>query len=481
MKLTEKFNSKSTPHFFVFLDNLKLSTQLKQTLPKSLVKEIESLAKLKVKLKQITKITSSNVLKEKFTLHIVPVSYKKLNKQKLKLIGYNIAKTIQTEKLNKINLVTDQNLNISDLDCIYLGLQIGSYKFENFKKTTQKLETINFINNLNQSELKKSILVTKALAESQNFVKDLVNTPSLNLTPLELANQAKKIANESSKIKLKILKEKDLLKNNLNLIYSVGLGSGQESRLIILEYKNGPKKEQPTLLVGKGVTFDAGGLNLKPTSGIENMKMDMAGAATVLGFFKILTKLNLPINIVGVIPAVENLLGHNAYKPGDILTAHNQKTIEITNTDAEGRLILADAISYGIQKYNPNQIIDIATLTGACIVALGHAYTALISNNKKLVKKMWKASLESGEKAWPLPLDNYHRQKVKGDISDYKNWTSGVQAGSVMGGAFLEKFVQKKPWIHLDIAGSAFYETKIDFFDKGATGQPLGMLYQFFK
>jgi leucyl aminopeptidase len=301
------------------------------------------------------------------------------------------------------------------------------------------------------------------------------------LTPLELANQAKKIAGQSSKIKLKILKEKELLKNKLNLIYSVGLGSAQESRLIILEYNNGPKSEKPTLLVGKGVTFDSGGFNLKPTSGIENMKMDMAGAATVLGLFSILSKTNLPVNIIGVIPAVENLLGHNAYKPGDILTAYNNKTIEITNTDAEGRLILADSISYGIDKYDPKQIIDVATLTGACIVALGHTYTAIISNNKKLVKQMWKASKQSGEKAWPLPLDTYHRNKVKGEISDYKNWSAGVQAGSIMGGAFLEKFVNKKPWIHLDIAGSAFYENKIDFHEKGATGQPLSTIYHFFK
>jgi leucyl aminopeptidase len=218
---------------------------------------------------------------------------------------------------------------------------------------------------------------------------------------------------------------------------------------------------------------------LKIQSSIEGMKMDMAGGATVLGVFKLLAELKPNLHVIGIVPAVENLVGGNAYKPDDILTAYNGKTIEITNTDAEGRLILADSIAYGVKKYKPECIVDLATLTGACITALGYTRAGLFTNNTQLRSKFVKASKITGSKTWPLPIDDIHREKVKGEISDYKNYTGGIGAGSTMAAAFLEKFVEETPWAHLDIAGVAFLPSEIGYRPKGATGEPVKLIYKF--
>jgi leucyl aminopeptidase len=443
--------------------------------------ELSSLIKsgFKFNPKQVYNIFNSNLAKSKKQLLITILP--KFNQKKLRLLASSISQESNTNKIKELNIITSDSFTEQDIVEIKYAYELADYKFTKFLKKENKPTKLTFKNNLIAAELKQKLKEVSTLTEAINYVRDLVNTPSLDLTPLELANQAKKLCKSHSSLKLTELKEKELIKNKLNLIHSVGLGSGQESRLLFIQYSNGPKTKKPILLVGKGVTFDAGGLNLKPTNSIESMKIDMAGAATVLGVMKMVAELKLEINIVAAIPTVENLLGHNAYKPGDILTAYNKKTVEITNTDAEGRLILADAISYGIDKYAPSMIIDIATLTGACIAALGHNRTAVISNNKALVNKFWKASKISGDLIWPLPLDNYHRSKVKGTISDYKNWTAGVQAGAIMGGAFIEKFIQKKPWVHLDIAGSSYYETNIDHLSKGATGRPVNLVYEFLK
>lgn len=431
-------------------------------------------------------VINKEIVNSKQKVTLFSYKSKKLRSDKTRLLGYKIGKFLIANdlKTEKFNLVLSLNFDYNKIQNLIYGINSAAYKFDTFKsnkKTSVSKIQINISTLLDKKILTNHLKETLQICQSTNLVRNLVNTPSMQMTPTDLASQAKLISKKNSKIKLTILNEKDLLKNKLNLIYSVGMGSGQESKLIILEYKNTDKKIAPTLLVGKGVTFDAGGLNLKPSNAIEGMKTDMAGAATVLGLFDLLSTLDLKINLIGVIPTVENLLGHNAYKPGDILTAYNGKTVEITNTDAEGRLILADAISYGIKKYNPKEIIDIATLTGACIAALGHTRTGLITNNKPLFKKLLKASQKSNDLIWPLPLDKYHRDKVKSEIADYKNWSAGVSAGASMGGAFIEKFVQKKPWAHLDIAGSSYFESTINYLDKGATGQPLNLIYQYFK
>jgi leucyl aminopeptidase len=484
MELKISFKKQAEKNIFILLNETKFSNDLVTLIPQGLIKELKKVkSELKLNFGHSTQIINSTISQEGQKVFIVGTKTKtKIKNNELKLLGYKIAKTVKDFKLKKFSIITDQ-FNSKQLAEIFLGIESGNYKFDNFisnpKKKSHRYEEVNFITQNNPKELKEILTQANHLADSINLVKDLVNTPSLSMTPTTLESLAKKIANNSKKIKFKSFGEKEIQKHKLNLLYSVGMGSGQESKLIFLEYLNGPKNEKPIMLVGKGVTFDAGGLNLKMTNFIENMKTDMAGAATVLGFFELLTKIDLPLNIIGIIPSVENLLGHNAYKPGDILTAYNGKTVEITNTDAEGRLILADAISYGIKEYDPSSIVDLATLTGACIVALGYTRTGLITNSRKLFKQFWKAAKKTGDTIWPLPLDQYHRDKVAGDIADYKNWTGGVNAGAIMGGAFIEKFVQKKPWVHLDIAGSSHVDNQIGHYEKGATGRPLSLLVEF--
>lgn len=310
-----------------------------------------------------------------------------------------------------------------------------------------------------------------SLAESTNFVRDLVNTPPSLMNPDILAEEAKKLEKISKKVKVKILGEKDMGKLKMGSLLGVGQGSDIESKLIVLEYMGGKKGDDVEALVGKGVCFDSGGYNVKPTGHIEDMKSDMGGAATVLGAFRFLAETSPEKNVVGVIGAVENMVSGNAYKPGDVITAMNGKTIEVTNTDAEGRLVLADALYYTATKFKPAVIFDFATLTGACIAALGTEISGVMGNDKKAMDRVKKAADVSGEGVWELPITDLFREKTKGTISDLQNWTAGVSAGSSMGGAFLEHFVEETPWVHFDIAGTA-YQGKYgnEFTPKGATG-----------
>ncbi len=470
---------------FILLDSNKLPQNIKEILDKNILTKISDLTKFDFngKLNQTAQTIISHSIKNSNSVCLIGTG-KKHNKQDLKTLGSKIAHIALDKKNTQISIITTNLKKTEDVTSLLLGLYHGNYKFTKYitNKKHKKITDLTIIDERSDSkEFLQQINETQKISNAINFVKDLVNSPAIEITPANLGLEAKKIAKKSNKIKFTELGEKEMKKLGLNLILEVGKGSGKEAKLIMLEYKNNPKNKKPLLIVGKGVTFDAGGLNIKPTNNIETMKTDMAGAATVLGLFTILSEIELPIHVVGVIPSVENLLGDEAYKPGDILTAYNGKTIEITNTDAEGRLILADAFSYAIEKYKPEAIVDLATLTGACIMALGYTRTGLFGNNKKILNQIKTASKKSGDKVWRLPLDKYHSDKVTGSISDYKNWTGGVQAGSSMAAAFLQKFVQKLPWAHLDIAGSSHLDMQIDHKSKGATGEPLHLMYEFIK
>lgn len=472
----------SNKNFVILVDPKKLIaiSKLKDTnLPIAVQTELKSLKKDQFKDNPSFEIINSNTIKQKLRIWIFSYNSTISNIEKLRLVGSKIGKQLNTQKIANLNLYATNQLTELQLNEILYGINLANYKFDTF--LSQKPVIIEEINLLNQfpASTTTTLKHLKSVSQAVNLVKDLVNTPPISMTPEILATEAKKVCTAKSGIKYKVLSEKEIKKLGLNLIYAVGMGSGQDSKLVLMEYLNGPNKESPTMLVGKGVTFDAGGLNLKPTNSIETMKIDMSGAATVIGVFKLLSDLKPKINVIGIIPAVENLLGHNAYKPGDVIKSYTGKTVEITNTDAEGRLILADAISYGIKKYAPSQIIDIATLTGACLAALGYTRTGVITNNKQILSGLKKASQATDEKIWHLPLDSYHKQKVAGEISDYKNWSAGVNAGASMGGAFIEKFVEGTPWAHLDIAGTAYLDSSISYRDKGATGQPLQLIYEY--
>jgi leucyl aminopeptidase len=262
---------------------------------------------------------------------------------------------------------------------------------------------------------------------------------------------------------------------------SVSRGSQEPPKFIILEH-NVDRKELDTLvLVGKGVTFDSGGISLKPAEGMDAMKMDMSGGAAVIATMKCVAALNLPLHVVGLVPATENLPSGTANKPGDIVTASSGITIEILNTDAEGRLILADALTYA-KRYNPKAVIDLATLTGACVVALGHIASAMLGNNRELMEKVRAASETSGERVWELPLWEDYKEMVKGDVADIKN-TAGREGGTITGAAFLSRFTDDYPWVHLDIASTAWTGKGLKrvYIQKGATGFRVRLLVQFLR
>ncbi|MBU1446222.1 leucyl aminopeptidase [Patescibacteria group bacterium] len=353
---------------------------------------------------------------------------------------------------------------------------------KNKKKADEKLfdEAVIVRKNLNKN-LKEKFEKAVLIADAVNFTRDLVNAPANIVTPEYFANEAKKIAKDN-KYKITILEKAKLEKLGMGAFLSVNAGSGKNgAKLIILEYK--PKgvaaKQPPVMLVGKGLIFDTGGYNLKPTQYISDMQQDKAGGVTVLGAFKLLQKLGIQRSVIGIIPVTENLIDADAQRPEDIVTSYSGQTIEIKNTDAEGRLILADALSYGIEKYQPGEVIDLATLTGACIVALGSQYAGVMGNNQILVDELKRAGDEVDELIWQLPIHEKHREDMKGKLADIRNIDEGYGAGASKAGAFLEFFVGKTRWAHLDIAGTAFAKKPKAIDYSFATGYGVRMLTRF--
>ncbi len=311
-----------------------------------------------------------------------------------------------------------------------------------------------------------------AIAHGMSLAKDLGNLAPNICTPTYLAKQAKDLA-KSHKLKVSILEEKDMEKLGMGSLLAVAQGSEQPAKLIVLEYHGSGKKDNPIVLVGKGVTFDTGGISLKPGADMDEMKFDMSGAASVLGTLHAIAEMKLPINVVGIIPATENMPSGKAAKPGDVVTSMSGQTIEILNTDAEGRLILCDALTYA-ERYNPKVVIDIATLTGACVIALGNFTTGLMSNDNELAEALLSAGEQAGDRAWQLPLWDEYQDLLRSNFADIAN-IGGRAAGTITAACFLSRFTKKYRWAHLDIAGTAWKSGK----EKGSTGRPVPLLTQF--
>ncbi|NKF23294.1 leucyl aminopeptidase [Solimonas marina] len=312
-----------------------------------------------------------------------------------------------------------------------------------------------------------------ATAKGVALAKDLGNLPGNICTPTYLAERAKKLAAQYP-IKTKILEKADMEKLGMGSLLSVARGSSQPPKLIIMEYMKGPKGEKPVALVGKGLTFDAGGISIKPAAAMDEMKFDMCGGASVFGAMLAAAELKLPINLVGIVAASENLINGEAVKPGDIVTSMSGLTIEVLNTDAEGRLILCDALTYTEQTYEPRVCIDMATLTGACIIALGSPASGLFSNNAALGRALLTAGEQAGDRAWELPLWPEYDDNIKSEFADVANIATrgGREAGAIIGATFLHRFTRKMKWAHLDIAGTAWVGKK-------SSGRPVPMLVQY--
>jgi leucyl aminopeptidase len=334
------------------------------------------------------------------------------------------------------------------------------YKNENHAKTISSLVLIT----KPSKDLSFSLRKIGVIASSVAFAKDLVNAPANDMTPADLADAARSLKQKN--ITVKVIEKKDIQKIGMGAFLAVSHGSKELPKFIVAEYRG--IRKPPVVLVGKSITFDSGGLSLKPSDGMEKMKYDMAGGAAVLGVMKAAAELKLPVHLICLLPATENLPGGSAVKPGDVVRSISGKTVEIANTDAEGRLSVADAIEYA-KRFKPKAIIDIATLTGACAIAFGGEVAAMMGNDRKLLDEFRKAGEETYERVWELPLFDEYKEYLKSDIADIRN--IGTRIGSLMASAyFLYEFAGQAPWVHIDIAGTAWAEKDRPYIPKGASG-----------
>ncbi len=360
-----------------------------------------------------------------------------------------------------------------------IEVQSALYRFDQLKskKDTQRrpLRKITFSvpSRRDLGECEQALSQGQAIANGMQLARDLGNLPGNICTPSYLADQAKALGKEFRRVKVNVLEESDMEKLSMGALLSVSRGSRQPAKLITMEYRGGPKDQKPVVYVGKGLTFDAGGISIKPAQAMDEMKYDMCGAAGVFGAIRACAELQLPINVVGVVPSSENLPDGAANKPGDIVTSMSGQTIEVLNTDAEGRLILCDALTYS-ERFEPAVVVDMATLTGACVIALGAHAHGLLGNNKPLIHDLLSAGKEVGDRAWELPLWDEYQSQLDSNFADMAN-IGGREAGTITAACFLSRYTKKMRWAHLDIAGTAWLSGK----DKGATGRPVPLLVQF--
>ena len=351
-----------------------------------------------------------------------------------------------------------------------------AYKFDTYKSNQQDKQgrelrklTLVVDRRNEQQEAEQALQQGLALAEGIALARDLGNQPPNICHPSYLAEQAKQMANDLG-LDCEILERDTMAEMGMHSLLAVARGSAQAPKLIVLHYRGGSKKDKPLVLVGKGVTFDTGGISLKPAADMDEMKYDMCGAAGVLGTLQAVARMALPINLTVIVPAVENMPGGNATRPGDIVTSLSGQTIEILNTDAEGRLILCDALTYA-ERFEPQTVIDVATLTGACVVALGGVASGLFSNKDSLARDLAEAGEEAGDRAWHLPLWDDYQELIKSPFADMAN-VGGRWGGAITAACFLSRFTKKYDWAHLDIAGTAWKSGA----DKSATGRPVALL-----
>ncbi|MFN0001713.1 MAG: leucyl aminopeptidase [Pseudohongiellaceae bacterium] len=392
-------------------------------------------------------------------------------------------KTLQKYNLSEATL-TLTNLPVSNiLDKRKAELLARLFVINQYRYTTTKSKaplttgiervTVLIADKKGSSATKTGVLIGNAVGKGMNLARELGNLPANICTPTYLGVQAKKLATKNKQLRTQVLTEAQMRKLGMFSLLSVGNGSIEPSVLIVMHYQGTVATERPHVIVGKGITFDTGGISLKPGGGMDEMKFDMCGAASVLGTMSALCELQPEINVIGVIASAENMPGSRATKPGDIVTSMSKQTIEILNTDAEGRLVLCDALTY-VERFKPLTVIDIATLTGACITALGSVVSGLLSNDDKLAEQLYSCGINSLDPVWRLPLWDEYQDQLKSNFADIAN-IGGPKAGTITAGCFLSRFTKKYRWAHLDIAGTAWLQGG----EKGATGRPVPLLMEY--
>lgn len=391
--------------------------------------------------------------------------------EKLRQTGGKASSYLSGLKIKEIALSVRTIASLKQTPVAFVeGALLANYNFHIYKKEENHKE-IKKITLLTNEKLDKQIKWTKAAVRAAHFARNLVNTPSNDMTPSALVKAARSLKN----VFVKVIEKREAEQLGMGAYLSVAQGSNEPPKFIVITYKG--KKAAPVVLVGKAITFDSGGISIKPSEGMEKMKYDMAGGAAVLGAIKAASEIKMPAHIIGILPAEENLPGGKAFKPGDVVKTMSGKTIEIISTDAEGRLAVADAMEYA-KQFKPSAIIDIATLTGACSIAFGSEAIAMMGNDEALMKKMMDASLETYERVWQMPLYDEYKEYLKSDIADLKN-VGGRPGGLITAGYFLKEFAGDTPWIHLDIAGTAWSDKDKPYIPKGATGIGVRLLLSF--
>ncbi len=382
--------------------------------------------------------------------------------------------SLKATETKKLTVVSPELLSAQTLQALLVALAEGTYVYSTTKSkpSARSLSQVSLGLPSLTLELQSALKATVGLIQGIEFAKEWANRPANHATPTMLAKAAMTLA-KSGAMSCQVLGPKEVAKLGMGSFMSVAQGSAEPLRFIVLKYQGGPKSEAPTVLVGKGITFDTGGISLKPPGQMDEMKFDMGGAASVLGVFKSLSLIKPKINVVGLIPACENMPDGMAVKPGDVVTSMSGQTIEILNTDAEGRLILCDALTYA-ERFKPQAVIDIATLTGACVVALGAIRSGMFATEDHLAQGLLKAGDEAMDLCWRMPLDDGYGETLKSNFADVAN-VGGRDGGAIIAAKFLHRFTKKYPWAHLDIAGTAWKGGA----SKGATGRPVGLLLHY--
>jgi leucyl aminopeptidase len=391
-----------------------------------------------------------------------------------RLCGGTAAKGVAKLKGEHIGIVFDfPEINLAEAGEVFTeGLLLGGYRFDRHKKPEKdrtRVKKITFYPGDNFTAFRKGVKRAEVAAEAGMTARTMANEPGNYWRSIDFAVFAKGLKQKYN-LAVTVLGRKECQRLKMGGLLAVNQGSAEDLRLVIVEYRCKKKKAPTLLLVGKGLTFDSGGISLKPGAGMQDMKYDMCGGAAVMAAMQgIAREQPANINVIGIVPATDNMPGGSAVKPGDVITCYNGKTVEVINTDAEGRLILADALAYGVKKYKPDAIVDLATLTGAVIIGLGHHNTGLLANNDELAEKVLLAGAKCGEPVWRLPLGKEYTKQLKSEVADLSN-IGGKGGGTITAAAFLEEFVDETPWVHLDIAGTAWNFTKKSYIPKGPSG-----------
>ncbi|MBU3189417.1 leucyl aminopeptidase [Clostridium bowmanii] len=494
-KNIKSYNNEAQTKFITYFEDSQLDKGLALDKGLPLDKEIHSKIKFMLDSEDFDckngQLQIINLFRNESPRNVILVGVGKKEDFTLDRLRKNIAKAVKEaakSKSKSIDINIENLVSLMNLDEIVRTISeaavMADYKFDQYK-SDKKASTLEEFNILYAQEdhlenISKGINEGVILGQANILTRTLVNEPANILGPIELAEAAKKAGVESG-FQVEIFDEVAIKKLNMLAFLEVAKASVKPPRLIVMRYQGNPgSKEEIVGLVGKGLTYDSGGLSIKPTTGMVTMKSDMGGAAAVIGAMTAITKLKAKVNVIGVVASCENMIGGNSYRPGDIIGSMGGKTIEVINTDAEGRLTLVDAVNYIIEKEHATKVVDIATLTGAVISALGTTATGVVANNDFFFTRLEQASKICDEKVWRLPAFDEYKELIKSDVADLKN-SGGRNAGSITAGLFIGEFVKDKPWLHLDIAGTSWAEKNSDYESKGGTGAGARLLYHLIK